>query len=178
MADCSPAEFDERLLRARVQLVMHQPFLASAVMRMPIRMAREAIWCPPMCTDGYDVFYNPDWTAIQQTKMAMVQAAAQQLPPNLPAEVVAQQRQMFEVQVKAQFLALEAQTPPFITFEENIYVSPPETDRELLAAFNAARDAFGMSALDESAIGILGWREGEDEDQDGQDNDAEPAPNT
>jgi hypothetical protein len=63
MADCSPAEFDERLLRARVQLVMHQPFLASAVMRMPIRMAREAIWCPPMCTDGYDVFYNPDWTA-------------------------------------------------------------------------------------------------------------------
>lgn len=122
--------------------------------------------------------YNPDWTAIQQTKMAMVQAAAQQLPPNLPAEVVAQQRQMFEVQVKAQFLALEAQTPPFITFEENIYVSPPETDRELLAAFNAARDAFGMSALDESAIGILGWREGEDEDQDEQDNDAEPAPNT
>ena len=107
--------------------------------------------------------YNPEWTAIQQTKMAMVQAAAQQLPPNLPPDVVAQQRQMFEVQVRAQFLALEAQTPPFITFEESIYVSPPETDRELLAAFNAARDAFGMSSLDESAIGILGWREDEGE---------------
>ena len=117
--------------------------------------------------------YNPDWTAIQQTKMAMVQAALQQLPANLPAEVVSQQRQMFEVQVKAQFLALEAQTPPFITFEENIYVSPPETDRELLAAFNGAREAFGLTTLDESAIGISGWREDEDNEQTADDN--EPA---
>lgn len=122
--------------------------------------------------------YNPEWTAIQQTKMAMVQAALQQLPANLPAAVVAQQRQMFEVQIKAQFLGLEAQTPPFITFEENIYVSPPETDRELLAAFNSAREAFGMGNLEESAIGILGWREDEEEGQDAQESDAQPSSTT
>jgi hypothetical protein len=113
--------------------------------------------------------YNPEWTALQQTKMAMVQAAEQQLPPNLPAEVTAQQRRMFEVQVKAQFLAMEDRTPPFITFEETIHVSPPETDRELLSAFNTAREAFGMAPLDESAIGILGWREGASDDGDDPD---------
>jgi predicted metal-dependent peptidase len=62
METSSPAELEQRVLRARIQLALHQPFLASAVMRLPIRAAANASWCPTMSTDGYRVFYNPRWT--------------------------------------------------------------------------------------------------------------------
>jgi len=63
MADSSLAELEERLVGARIQLAMNQPFLASAVMRLPMRGAGRSDWCPTMCTDGYHIFYNSQWTA-------------------------------------------------------------------------------------------------------------------
>ena len=42
---------------------MQQPFLASAVMRLPVRPVTDASWCRTAATDGYHIFYNPQWVA-------------------------------------------------------------------------------------------------------------------
>lgn len=56
-------ELNERVLRARIRLSMQQPFLASAVMRLPVRPVKGASWCRTAATDGYHIFYNPQWIA-------------------------------------------------------------------------------------------------------------------
>ncbi len=52
----------QRLLKARIQLAMQQPFLATALMRLPFRDCAGMSWCPTMATDGYHIFFNPIWT--------------------------------------------------------------------------------------------------------------------
>ena len=54
---------EARLTRSRVQLALETPFLASAVMRLPLRSVGSADWCATMATDGYHLFYNPTWCA-------------------------------------------------------------------------------------------------------------------
>ena len=54
---------ERRLTRARVQLALDAPFLASAVLRLPLRSAGSISWCATMATDGYHIFYNPAWSA-------------------------------------------------------------------------------------------------------------------
>lgn len=56
-------ELHERLVRARIQLAMFQPFLASAAMRLPIKATEGVSWCSTVCTDGYHIFYNPAWVS-------------------------------------------------------------------------------------------------------------------
>lgn len=53
----------ERLMRARVRLALSHPFLAAAVMRLPLRAASQQSWCVTAATDGYHIFFNPDWIA-------------------------------------------------------------------------------------------------------------------
>jgi len=57
----SPAEVESRILKARIALALRQPFLASAIMRLPIKDATLYSWCPTMATDGYHIFYNATW---------------------------------------------------------------------------------------------------------------------
>jgi len=61
MASSSYGDVEEALLRARIQLALDQPFLASAVLRLPIRECAGVSWCATMATDGYHIFYNPEW---------------------------------------------------------------------------------------------------------------------
>lgn len=56
-------EVYDRVLRARIRLSLQQPFLASAVMRLPVRSVAGASWCRTAATDGYHIFYNPQWVA-------------------------------------------------------------------------------------------------------------------
>src|SRR4051812_4228982 len=63
MAISSPSEAGQRLLKARIRLALQQPFLASALMRLPFRECAGMGWCPTMATDGYHIFFNPAWTA-------------------------------------------------------------------------------------------------------------------
>lgn len=56
----------ERVLQARIQLALRQPFLASALMRLPVRAIDGFSWCPTMATDGYHLFYSPEWVATLQ----------------------------------------------------------------------------------------------------------------
>jgi predicted metal-dependent peptidase len=73
MASSSPAKVQisaealanvgARILRARIRLALSQPFLASALMRLPLREVAESSWCQTMATDGHHIFFNPVWTA-------------------------------------------------------------------------------------------------------------------
>ena len=73
MASSSPAEgkpsaevraqVGPRLLRARIRLALSQPFLATALMRLPFREVVDSSWCRTMATDGYHIFFNAAWTA-------------------------------------------------------------------------------------------------------------------
>lgn len=63
-------EVNQRVLRARIRLALSQPFLASAVMRLPIRAVHGAMWCRTAATDGYHIFYNPNWiTTLSDAEM-------------------------------------------------------------------------------------------------------------
>ncbi|MEN9417938.1 MAG: hypothetical protein RI988_1558 [Pseudomonadota bacterium] len=59
----SPDELSSRVTRARIRLALRQPFLASALMRLPIVSVSSMSWCPTMATDGFHIFYNPVWVA-------------------------------------------------------------------------------------------------------------------
>ena len=61
MQGLSPAEVEKSILKARIALSLRQPFLASAIMRLPIKDATAYGWCKSMATDGYHIFFNADW---------------------------------------------------------------------------------------------------------------------
>lgn len=63
MQPSSPDELKARVTRARIRLALRQPFLASALMRLPIVQVDEMSWCATMATDGFHIFYNPGWVA-------------------------------------------------------------------------------------------------------------------
>lgn len=48
----------DRVTRARLALMLAQPFLASAVARLPLVDATSTGWCPTAATDGYYVYVN------------------------------------------------------------------------------------------------------------------------
>ena len=47
--------------RARIRLALAKPFLASAVLRLPLVPVTASSWCTTAATDGYHLFYNPQW---------------------------------------------------------------------------------------------------------------------
>jgi predicted metal-dependent peptidase len=63
MQPSSPDELKARVTRARIRLALRQPFLASALMRLPIVQVDAMSWCTTMATDGFHIFYNPGWVA-------------------------------------------------------------------------------------------------------------------
>jgi predicted metal-dependent peptidase len=55
------ARIGQRVLRARIRLALSRPFLATAVMRLPVCEVHGLPWCATAATDGYHLFYNPGW---------------------------------------------------------------------------------------------------------------------
>jgi predicted metal-dependent peptidase len=50
-----------RVLKARLQLMLVHPYLASALARLPVVNAADLGWCRTMATDGYYIYVNPAW---------------------------------------------------------------------------------------------------------------------
>jgi len=56
------SDFDHGfLLQARVRLALNQPFLATAITRLPFKEAGQFNWCETMATDGYHIYFNAGW---------------------------------------------------------------------------------------------------------------------
>ena len=56
-------DVEKKILTARIALSLRQPFLASAIMRLPIKDATVYSWCQTMATDGYHIFFNSNWVS-------------------------------------------------------------------------------------------------------------------
>ena len=52
-------EISPEFTRNRLQLMLHHPYLASAVARLPVVNATGMKWCDTMATDGYYIYVNP-----------------------------------------------------------------------------------------------------------------------
>lgn len=50
------------VLRARLKLMLDQPYLASAIARLPLVDATDTDWCPTAATDGYYIYVNYAFT--------------------------------------------------------------------------------------------------------------------
>ncbi len=59
MTDNLPREIQQ----ARVQLMLREPYLASAIARLPVVNAEGMDWCDTMATDGYYIYVNPAFCA-------------------------------------------------------------------------------------------------------------------
>ena len=46
------------IVQARITLMLDQPYLASAIARLPLIDATHYDWCPTLATDGYNIFFN------------------------------------------------------------------------------------------------------------------------
>lgn len=51
----------DKVSRARLQLMLRNPYLAGAIARLPMKEAEGRAWCPTMATDGYNIFWNSDF---------------------------------------------------------------------------------------------------------------------
>ena len=57
------SEIAEKISRARLQLMLRNPYLAGAVARLPMREAIDMPWCQTMATDGYNILWNAEFCA-------------------------------------------------------------------------------------------------------------------
>lgn len=58
-----PKELADRIIRARIQLLMKQPFYGLIVVRLPMR-ATDSKEMPTIATDGASIWYNPDFVDV------------------------------------------------------------------------------------------------------------------
>lgn len=56
-------DFPPSLMRARLQLMLAHPYLASGLARLPLVDATQHSWCPTMATDGHLIYVNTQWCA-------------------------------------------------------------------------------------------------------------------
>jgi len=84
---------------------------------------------------------NTDWHQVQSTKALLVAAATEQIPEDQqsPETVTA-----IQIQIEAQYAALEARMSPFLNMKEVIFIAPPEMDQSLADEFYGLREALGL----------------------------------
>jgi len=83
---------------------------------------------------------NPRWEEIQQGKEILIATAVGQVPEENREGA----RVLVTLQIDAQFVALETATERYVTYDEVIYVAPPEMDRALATEFFAVRERLGL----------------------------------
>ena len=49
-----------------------------------------------------------------------------------------------ELQIRANFIALESEMDEFVSQMEEVYISPPEEDEDVLEVFNTIRESLGL----------------------------------
>ncbi len=51
----------EKVLGARIKLMLDEPYLASAIAKFPLVNAQDLPWCKTMAVDGYYIYINPEF---------------------------------------------------------------------------------------------------------------------
>jgi hypothetical protein len=91
-------------------------------------------------------FGNPapsrEWLQVQAVKAAVIQQTLEQIPE----EVRAQAAGVVEIQIRAQYAALEAQIPKFTTDEVTVHLAPGSRGAEIQKAIDALYENLGIEA--------------------------------
>lgn len=87
---------------------------------------------------------NPRWVLLQQLKASAIEAQLQ----NVPAASREEGRLVIEMQVDAAYAALEATIPPYITDEEECFLSPPENDGAIAEEYSKLRAMLNLPAYE------------------------------
>lgn len=123
---------------------------------------------------------NPDWVSIQEAKQRLIGGQLDSMDlSELTDEQKAWVRHDIALMVSSSVYPLEKDTPKYVTAEEEVYVYPPEADRQVAAVWEGIARLLGLTIGTPSELGYEEQEEGQDtyEDQDtyeGQD-DASPA---
>lgn len=86
---------------------------------------------------------NTKWMAIRDLKEAMVANIVKQFPE----EQRGMQAYAVELQVDAQFAALEAATPPYVTVKETVYLAPRGANPAIKKVIDEMRDNLGLESM-------------------------------
>lgn len=106
--------------------------------------------------------WNPKWVRIQATKIDMVRSALDQALKQLTAarqgtppapEMVEELKANIQLNVDAQFAALESLTEQFVVFSEVTYVSRLEDSEAVAEDFFKARELLGFEDSDNNDEG-------------------------
>ena len=85
---------------------------------------------------------NPEWLQVQAVKAAVIQQTLEQIPE----EVRAQAAGVVEIQIRAQYAALEAQIPKFTSDEVTVHLAPGSRGAEIQKAIDALYENLGIEA--------------------------------
>ena len=55
------ADLPDSIVKGRIDLMLEQPYLSSAVARYPLIDATQSDWCHTLATDGYNIFINTEF---------------------------------------------------------------------------------------------------------------------
>lgn len=86
---------------------------------------------------------NPKWMAIRDLKSAMIE----NIVKNFPEEQRVIQRFAVELQIEAQYAALEESTPIYQTSKEIVYLAPRETAPGIKKVIDDLREQLGLESL-------------------------------
>jgi hypothetical protein len=89
---------------------------------------------------------NREWVEVQAVKAAMIKQTLEQIPE----EVREQAARVVELQIRAQYAALEAQINKFDTDEVTVYLAPGSRGAEIQKAIDALYDSLGIEADDDA----------------------------
>jgi hypothetical protein len=90
---------------------------------------------------------NPEYVHLQQLKASMVEQQFEMVKDQIPEGNETAERMVrlnIELQVRANFTALEAEMDEFVSQLEEAYISPPEEDEDVLEVFNSIRESLGL----------------------------------
>lgn len=90
---------------------------------------------------------NPEYLQLQQLKESMVEQQFEMIKDQLPegdANAERMVRLNIELQIRANFIALESEMDEFVSQMEEVYISPPEEDEDVLEVFNTIRESLGL----------------------------------
>ena len=90
---------------------------------------------------------NPEYAQLQAFKMAVAEQQFESVREQLPegnAQAEADVRTGIDFSIRAQYASLEATIEEYTSQYEEVYISPPEEDEDVLEVLNEIRDSLGL----------------------------------
>jgi hypothetical protein len=96
---------------------------------------------------------NPEWLRFAEAKEQLIASQLQAIPPDVPADERAAGERLTRAAIDAQFYAVLAGIPRYVTDTEDVYVKDPDADKQVAEAWGEIAGVLGFD------IGVAGDEE-------------------